>query len=111
MSVHSQFLADLGEAGLRELEKRLLDRQSKKCFICDDTIDLVLHKGQLEIDHIEPLAEGGKDDENNFALVHGPCNRQKSASDLRVARRMSEFERLQTDAQKKGARGADLGHV
>lgn len=111
MSIHSQYLANLGEVGRRELEKRLLDRQSTKCFICDDPIDLVLHKGQVEIDHIEPLAEGGQDDENNFALVHGPCNRQKSASDLRVARRMSEFEKLQVDAQKKGARGADLGHV
>jgi CRISPR/Cas system Type II protein with McrA/HNH and RuvC-like nuclease domain len=43
------------------------------------------HQGQLEVDHIEPLAEGGADSENNFALVHSHCNRQKGASDLRVA--------------------------
>jgi hypothetical protein len=111
MTVHSPFLADLDEVGRKDLEKRLYDRQSGKCFICDEALNLVLHKGQLEIDHIEPLAEGGSDEENNFALVHGPCNRQKAASDLRVARRMSEFERLTAEAQEQGARGANLGHV
>lgn len=93
------------------LEKRLLDRQSGKCLICDETIDLVLHEGQLEIDHIIPLAASGPDEENNFALVHVQCNRSKGASDLRVARRMAEFDRLQEQAKKNGERGANLGHL
>lgn len=93
------------------LEKRLWERQSRKCFICDEAIDPVLHQDQLEIDHIIPRADNGPDEENNYALVHRPCNREKSASDLRVARRMAEFDKLQRDATKRGERGANLGHV
>lgn len=113
MPVHSPTLAALDDDARAELEGRLLDRQSGRCFICDNVIDLVLHQGQLEIDHIDPRAEQGVDEENNFALVHSTCNRQKSASDLRVARRMAEFEMLQklALAQDHGAKGANLGHV
>src|SRR6516164_8690825 len=111
MASHSPFLDALTDAEKVDLDKRLYDRQSGKCFICDNPVDLVLHKGQLEVDHIEPLAEGGADSENNFALVHSQCNRQKGASDLRVARRMAEFDRLQEEAKKAGERGANLGRV
>lgn len=111
MAQHSEYLGALDDTARKDLEKRLLERQSGVCFICSEAVDLVLHQGQIEVDHIEPLAEGGADAENNFALVHAQCNRQKGASDLRVARRMAEFERLQTQAQKEGARGANLGHV
>ena len=111
MSVHSAFLSALSKEERASLEKRLLDRQSGRCFICDDTVDSVLHAGQLDIDHIVPVVSNGPDEENNFALVHATCNRSKSASDLRVARRMAEFDRLQEEAREAGARGAHLGHV
>jgi hypothetical protein len=111
MVERSPILAALDKEGRSALECRLLDRQSRKCFICDETIDLVLHDGQLDVDHIEPLVSNGRDEENNFALVHASCNRSKGASDLRVARRMAEFERLQSEAQGRGERGAHLGHV
>jgi hypothetical protein len=111
MSVHSAFLAALSKEERASLERRLLDRQSGRCFICDDVIDLVLHQGQLDVDHIVPVVSSGPDEENNFALVHATCNRSKSASDLRVARRMAEFDRLQDQARLTGARGAHLGHV
>ena len=94
-----------------ELEQRLQDRQSGKCFICDDPMDLVLHHGQLDIDHIIPLDKGGPDEENNFALTHASCNRSKGTADLNLARRMAQFDRLQKNAQESGARGANLGHV
>jgi 5-methylcytosine-specific restriction endonuclease McrA len=68
MTSHSAFLYGLSAAEKSDLDKRLFDRQSGKCFICDESIDLVVHQGQLEVDHIEPLAEGGPDAENNFAL-------------------------------------------
>ena len=58
-----------------------------------------------------PLVEQGADDEQNFALTHASCNRSKGASDLRVARRMAEFEKLQKQALERGERGANLGHV
>ena len=98
MAAHSEYLAGLTLEDRTALESRLLERQSAKCFICDDTIDPVLHQDQLDVDHIVPLAEQGADDEHNFALTHASCNRSKGASDLRVARRMAEFEKLQQQA-------------
>lgn len=107
----SKYLASLDPARRTELERRLFDRQSGHCFVCEDKIDLVLHKGQLDVDHIDPLVEEGLDAENNFALTHASCNRSKGASNLQVARRLAEFERLQKDAQEAGSRGANLGDV
>jgi len=88
-----------------------LARQSGRCFICDKPIDLVLHKGQLDVDHIDPLIEQGLDSENNFAITHSSCNRSKGAANLEIARRLAEFERLQHEAQQAGRRGANLGDV
>ena len=62
----SKYLGSLGAEARAELEQRLLTRQSGRCFICDEAIDLLLHKGQLDVDHIDPLAEDGLDAENNF---------------------------------------------
>lgn len=111
MAAQSQHLASLDEAGRKALEQCLLQRQSGRCFICNKLIDLVLHAGQLDIDHIIPRADNGPDEENNLALTHATCNRQKGASDLRVARRIVEFEELQGAAIEQGERGANLGHV
>jgi len=107
----SQYLSALDADGRAKLEQRLLQRQTGHCFICDEKLDLILHKGQLDIDHIDPLAEDGLDAENNFALTHGSCNRSKGAVDLRVARRLAEFDRLQQQAKESGKRGANLGDV
>lgn len=107
----SKYLAALTDERRQQLEQRLHDRQTKCCYICDKTIDLVLDKGQLDIDHIDPLAEDGLDDENNFALTHARCNRSKGASNLKVARRLAEFDRLQDEARQAGKRGANLGDV
>jgi len=67
----SRYLAGLDGEQRTKLEQKLLARQTGRCFICDDPIDPMLHKGQLDIDHIDPLAEDGLDAENNFALT--PC--------------------------------------
>jgi len=107
----SQYLSSLNAEQRTQLEQKLLTRQSGKCFICDEAIDLVLHKGQLDIDHIDPLIEDGLDAENNFALTHASCNRSKGASNLAIARRLAEFDRLQEKSRKEGRRGANLGDV
>ena len=107
----SQYLASLTPEQRQDLERRLHERQTGRCFICDDAIDPVLHKGQLEIDHIDPLRDDGLDAENNFALTHAVCNRRKGASNLQVARRLTEFDRLQERAREDGKRGANLGDV
>jgi hypothetical protein len=111
MATHSEYLAGLSPEERTALERRLFERQSGKCFICDEIIDLILHQDQLDLDHITPLVEQGLDDEHNLALTHASCNRSKGASDLRVARRMAEFERLQQQVLARGERGANLGHV
>ena len=107
----SRYLSGLNGEQREQLEQRLHESQGKRCFICDQAVDLFLHKGQLEIDHIDPLLEDGLDAENNFALTHASCNRSKGASNLRVARRLAEFDRLQEEAQQAGKRGANLGDV
>lgn len=107
----SRYLSGLDPEQRTKLEQKLLGRQTSRCFICDDPIDLVLHKGQLDVDHIDPLIEDGLDAENNFALTHASCNRSKGAANLEIARRLAEFERLQTQAQGEGKRGANLGDV
>ena len=107
----SRYLSALDSSDREQLEQRLHQRQNGHCFICDKQIDLVLHKGQLDVDHIDPLREDGLDAENNFALTHATCNRSKGASNLQVARRLAEFERLQEEAQQAGKRGANLGDI
>lgn len=109
--VQSGYLTALDSEQRGQLERKLLARQSGRCFICDDPIDLLLHRGQLDVDHIDPLIEDGLDAENNFALTHASCNRSKGAANLQIARRLAEFERLQTQAQQSGKRGANLGDV
>src|SRR5688572_7583345 len=101
----SKYLGSLDAEKRAQLEQKLFARQTGRCFICDDPIDLLLHKGQLDIDHIDPLVEDGLDAENNFALTHLSCNRSKGAKNLEIARRLAEFERLQTEAQNEGKRG------
>jgi hypothetical protein len=90
----SRFLGGLNQTQRLDLEKRLWEAQNHHCYICEDEIDLVLHADSIEIDHIEPLSSGGKDDPTNFGLVHQSCNRSKQASDLRVARVLSRFEKI-----------------
>lgn len=107
----SRYLAALDAEQRTKLEHKLLARQTGRCFICDEPIDLMLHKGQLDIDHIDPLIEDGLDAENNFALTHASCNRSKGAANLEIARRLAEFERLQEQAREAGKRGANLGDV
>ena len=78
----SKYLTSLTDEQRQQLQQRLHDSQTGRCFICDETIDLVLQKGQLDIDHVDPLAEDGLDAEHNFALTHASCNRSKGASNL-----------------------------
>lgn len=107
----SQHLAALTADQRADLENRLLKRQTGKCFICSGEIDLHLHQGKLDVDHIDPLLEEGIDAEVNFALTHADCNRRKGTSNLWVAKRLVAFQKLQDEAKKNGERGVHLGHV
>lgn len=89
-----------------ELKQKLFEIQGGKCFICGEKMDLRVN--DLEIDHIIPRARGGKDEENNYALVHKFCNRNKLDSDLRVARCVEKYEKIKNKYSKEGPNRPNL---
>lgn len=109
----SLFLNRLSDDERKSLCQRLHNVQQGRCFICEEPVDLVLHASTIDIDHIEPSAHGGRDDEVNFALTHRHCNRSKQAADLRVARVLNRFDKIADEATADGqnSAGANLGHV
>src|SRR5438067_7442505 len=106
----SQYLNGLAADQRKQLETKLFEVQHGNCFICERAIDLALHDGGLDIDHVEPLKAGGKDDPANFALTHASCNRSKQASDLRVARVLARFGAIRDEVAREN-RGPNLGDV
>src|SRR5260221_12863912 len=106
----SAYLSSLSVEDRRTLVKTLLEAQKGKCFICEKNLDPDLHGAQIDIDHVEPLKVGGKDDPSNFAATHASCNRSKQASDLRVARVLARFAAIKDEVGEEG-RGPNLGDV
>lgn len=96
----SLYLSNLSPEQRAELERRLWNAQKGVCFICEKEIDFKLHQNAIDIDHVEPIKTGGKDDPSNFALTHSSCNRSKQASDLRVARVLAQFNDIRDECAK-----------
>jgi HNH endonuclease len=100
----SLYLNRLTHNEYQELLRTLCESQHNLCFICEQHIDYALHADTIDIDHIVPLTAGGKDDPINLTATHASCNRSKQASDLRVARLLARFQKLQDQCSSQ------LGH-
>lgn len=104
----SLYLNRLSSEERKQLERQLWAQQSGRCFISEKPIDLELD--EVDIDHIVPTRDNGKDDPTNFALTLSHYNRSKQAADLRIARVLSRFEEIKRTADSDD-RGANLNDV
>ena len=102
----SKYLSSLSMADYDALTAKLSTIQSGVCFICQKQIDLDLQ--ETNIDHIIPLANNGKDAENNFAVAHASCNKSKQDSNLYIARVLHKLKALQDEIQESDNRSASL---
>jgi hypothetical protein len=105
----SKYLNSLSEKEYEDLTLKLLNIQNHKCFICGEAIDLKLHS--TNIDHITPLANKGKDSEENFAATHESCNKSKQDSDLKIARILHKLKKIQEDTLTAENKSASLKQV
>lgn len=96
---NSKYLDSIGVDGKKTLSRKLWEIQNHRCFICGEIIDLDINK--TNIDHIKPLALGGKDDTSNFAITHEHCNKAKQDADLEVAKRLFQLNRIIRTATDK----------
>jgi hypothetical protein len=104
----SFYLSRLSKQERQALEKQLWSQQNGKCFISEQPIDLDLN--EVDIDHIIPTRDNGKDDPSNFAITLATYNRSKQAADLRVARVLARFDKIRelSDSDDRGANLSDV---
>lgn len=96
---NSKFLDSLNKDQYKSLVKQLWEIQNHKCFICEKEIDLDINN--VNVDHIKPLVNGGKDDVINFGLTHEHCNKSKKDADLVVAKKLVKLDEIIRDAEEK----------
>lgn len=57
--------------------KFLLSAQKNRCAVCRRSV----LNGRYQLDHIQPIARGGRSEIGNLQILCPPCNRSKSAKD------------------------------
>lgn len=105
----SKYLSSLSKEDSQQLNEKLLRIQNNECFICGKKIDLDIQT--TNIDHIVPLANEGKDAENNFAVTHESCNKSKQDANLKIAKILHIFKEIQKQVQESENKSASLKHV
>ncbi len=95
IKMNSNYLRGLSSDEYTALTKKLHMIQHGVCYICQKPIDLDIHT--TNIDHIIPLANKGKDSEDNFALTHESCNKSKKDADLTVARSLAVLDDIRQE--------------
>jgi hypothetical protein len=108
---NSIYLSKLNSESRKALIRHLWEIQKGKCFITSKDIDLNLHSDNLDIDHIIPLTNGGKDDPSNFALTFSEANRSKQAADLNLARLNWQFRDICDKFQREENRNPNLTDI
>ena len=96
---NSKYLDSLNVDAKKALSAKLWQIQNHKCFICEKEIDLDINS--TNIDHIRPLANGGKDEPSNFAITHEHCNKSKQDADLLIAKKLFQLQEIIKDAESK----------
>ena len=109
MNMISKYLNDLNESQRKALEEKLHSKQEGKCYICEENIELGINN--VDIDHIIPLNLGGKDSENNFAITHSSCNREKQDTNLEIAKLINKFKKIEKEAIKNKNTSPDLSDI
>jgi RNA-directed DNA polymerase len=69
------------KAGAKELKpshQKVAQNQDHVCPICGETL---YNDEELQKDHIKPRHKGGKDEYDNYQLLHLDCHKQKTAVD------------------------------
>lgn len=108
----SKYLASLSTDEYAELSEKLWNIQNHQCFICEEEINYDLHLNKTtNIDHIVPLANKGKDAEENFAITHESCNKSKQDANLKIARILQRLNKIQKEVQAESSKAASLKDV
>ncbi|WP_133010292.1 HNH endonuclease [Marinomonas flavescens] len=105
----SKYLSALSKNEYSSLSDKLWNIQNKQCFICEEEIDLDLNT--TNIDHIIPLANKGKDAEENFALTHESCNKSKQDANLKIAKVLQKLNKIQKVSLAETSKAASLKDV
>lgn len=90
MEAYLPTVQPLNQAEWKSARKRAIASKDPHCVLCGKWIDVTLpmkdpitkefNKLAVEIDHIVPLARGGRPyDQENLQLSHAGCNRKKGA--------------------------------
>ena len=79
---NSRYVASLSTEELQTFREKLHAIQQGRCYICRNPVDLQLHEGAIEIDHIEPLAVGGREDQTSPAEGEEKDEQQNAGGQL-----------------------------